>query len=104
LLELFNFAKSTGNPIQYLQTLQLQRQSLPLKDTFDQYQKKLKEANLVDYNDLILLATKLLTDYHLIMNRYLCLYPYLMIDEYQDTSRHIFLAHSTKIFLTLSLI
>ena len=46
---------------------------------FIEYQNNLKEENLIDFDDIILLSTKLVKDTNLN-------YKYIIIDEFQDTS------------------
>jgi len=52
-----------------------------------EYQKKLKAANAVDFGDLLMLTAKIFMYYPDVLDRYQNRYPYLMIDEYQDTNR-----------------
>ena len=53
---------------------------------FDLYQKRLKQANGMDFDDLILLTVRLLKEQQEICARYAGQYKYLLIDEYQDTN------------------
>ncbi len=50
------------------------------------YQKRLKETNALDFDDLILLMVKILQDYPAILAKYQNRYRYLLVDEYQDTN------------------
>ena len=55
-------------------------------DVYRKYQKKLKDANLVDFDDLLLLPIKLFKKYPDILEEYQEKYKYILIDEYQDTN------------------
>ncbi|WP_456465277.1 ATP-dependent helicase [Desulfurobacterium sp.] len=50
------------------------------------YNRKLKEMNAFDFDDLLLYAKKLLTEHDDIRKRYIEFFQYVLIDEYQDTN------------------
>jgi DNA helicase-2/ATP-dependent DNA helicase PcrA len=50
------------------------------------YQRKLKNANAVDFDDLICLTVKLFTDFPDVLEKYQNRWHYITIDEYQDTN------------------
>lgn len=50
------------------------------------YEKILTEKNALDFNSLILKAYQLLTKYPAFAKRYRTVYPYICIDEFQDTN------------------
>ena len=50
------------------------------------YQKRLRECNAMDFDDLLFNTVVLLRDYQEIGNHYRNRYKYLMVDEYQDTN------------------
>lgn len=50
------------------------------------YQKKLKTANAMDFNDLILLTVKLLETHDQVRQFYQHKFQYIHVDEYQDTN------------------
>jgi DNA helicase-2/ATP-dependent DNA helicase PcrA len=50
------------------------------------YQNELKRNNALDFDDLIMLTVKLFEDHPAILKRYQKEFPYLMIDEFQDTN------------------
>lgn len=54
---------------------------------FLSYQRSLRDANAVDFNDLIGLMVKLFREHPDVLERYQDRYRYLMVDEYQDTNR-----------------
>ncbi len=62
----------------------------PLKkvaaDVYELYQKKLKDANAVDFGDLLRYAVELLKNNPQVLTKYQERFRYIMIDEYQDTN------------------
>ena len=50
------------------------------------YQKKLKEYNAVDFDDIIMLTVTLLTEYPEVLEYYSNKFRYILVDEYQDTN------------------
>jgi DNA helicase-2/ATP-dependent DNA helicase PcrA len=54
---------------------------------YQKYQKKLAQANALDFGDLIMKAVFLLRDNPKICEKYQNRFHYLLIDEYQDTNR-----------------
>lgn len=53
---------------------------------FDRYQKSLKNAGCVDFDDLLLLTEKLFHEHESIRNTEAARFDHLLIDEYQDTN------------------
>ena len=54
---------------------------------FARYQKELKNLNAVDFDDLLLLAVKVLREHPEARAKWRDRYRYLMVDEFQDTNR-----------------
>ena len=54
---------------------------------FARYQAELKTLNAVDFDDLLGLTVKLLTEHAEVREKWQRKYRYLMIDEFQDTNR-----------------
>lgn len=67
-------------PVQY--SLDLPRFS----EVYRAYQSKLKEYNALDFDDLLFLPVRLLRDHPAVLHTYQQRWPYLLIDEYQDTN------------------
>ena len=55
-------------------------------EVYKTYQKKLKQGNSVDFDDLLILPIKLFKNYPNVLNDYQERYKYILIDEYQDTN------------------
>ncbi len=53
----------------------------------ERYDLELKRSNAVDFDDLLLLAVKLLREHKDVRQRWEQRYRYLMVDEFQDTNR-----------------
>ncbi len=54
---------------------------------YNLYNQRLKAANAVDFDDLIMLPAKILEKYPEILKKYQNQYQYILVDEYQDTNR-----------------
>jgi len=54
---------------------------------FARYQRELKNLNAVDFDDLLLLAVKLLKEHPEIQARWKARFSHIMVDEFQDTNR-----------------
>ncbi|MEG0753559.1 MAG: 3'-5' exonuclease, partial [Angelakisella sp.] len=53
---------------------------------YTKYQFKLKNANAVDFDDIIILTVKLFQEYPEVLEKYRNRWKYVMVDEYQDTN------------------
>jgi superfamily I DNA/RNA helicase len=58
-----------------------------LSAVFARYQADLKTLNAVDFDDLLLLTVKLLSEHADVQQKWQQRYKYLMVDEFQDTNR-----------------
>ena len=59
----------------------------PTVRVYRAYENGLREANAVDFNDLVNLVVKLWSEHPAVLRRYQRRFRYLMVDEYQDTNR-----------------
>ncbi len=50
------------------------------------YDKRLKESNAMDFDDLLINTVKLFRDFPDVLEHYQNLYKYILVDEYQDTN------------------
>lgn len=53
---------------------------------YERYNRRLKECNAVDFDDLLFLPVKLFKEYPQVLEKYQERWPFLLIDEYQDTN------------------
>jgi DNA helicase-2/ATP-dependent DNA helicase PcrA len=53
---------------------------------FEQYQNRLRNNNALDFDDLLILAVRVLRDVSSVRDRYNERFRYILIDEYQDTN------------------
>lgn len=53
---------------------------------YELYQKKLRENNALDFDDLIFTTVKIFKDYPDVLERYQERFQYISVDEYQDTN------------------
>lgn len=58
-----------------------------IADVYVMYQKKLKENNALDFDDLIFKTVQLFKEHPDVLEFYQRKFKYIMIDEYQDTNR-----------------
>jgi DNA helicase-2/ATP-dependent DNA helicase PcrA len=54
---------------------------------FRDYDKRLKKSNALDFDDLLIKSVEIFDKSPETANRYSARYPYVMVDEYQDTNR-----------------
>ncbi len=71
-----DFAKDAGDDFRMKRTAEL----------YDEYQRRLKGANAVDFDDIILLTVQLLQEFEEVRAYYQRKFRYVLIDEYQDTN------------------
>ena len=57
-----------------------------LHDVFVAYEQRLKAANALDFDDLLLKTLELLADHPPVLESYRDRFHYVMVDEYQDTN------------------
>lgn len=60
--------------------------SQTLHDVFIAYEQRLKAANALDFDDLLLKTLELLADHPPVLESYRDRFHYVMVDEYQDTN------------------
>lgn len=62
---------------------------------YEEYQKSLREANALDFDDLIMITLQIFQNFPEVLARYQELFRYILVDEYQDTN------HSQYLLVTL---
>ena len=85
ILSLISRAKNFGNPGKYFD-LKPAFFSVKIEDLFGQYEKRLKEMNSVDFDNILLKTRDLLRDHKEIRDFYQNYFSYILVDEYQDTN------------------
>ena len=55
-------------------------------DVYEYYERELRKNNALDFDDLLLVAVKLLQSNAAVLEKYSKRFKYVMIDEYQDTN------------------
>lgn len=65
---------------------------------FNRYQKKLKESNALDFDDLLVKVIELFQEFPAVLERYQKQFRYILIDEYQDTNsvQYALIRHLSK--------
>ncbi len=62
-----------------------------IAEIYKKYQERLKQANALDFDDIIMLTVTLLTENPDVLSYYHRKFKYVLVDEYQDTSNAQFL-------------
>ena len=60
-------------------------------EIYELYQKRLKENNAIDFDDIINYAIKILTENEDVLEYYTDKFKYILVDEYQDTNKAQFM-------------
>ena len=68
--------------------------SIHIARTYQTYQKRLKDNNALDFDDIIFLTVKLLQEHQDILAYYQNKFKYVLVDEYQDTNHMQYLLTS----------
>lgn len=74
-------------PVQYETQASGDYRKLVIAKVYKLYQKKLKESNAVDFDDIICLTVELFDKFPDVLSHYQNLYKYVLVDEYQDTNQ-----------------
>ena len=61
-------------------------QSKRIADAYDEYQKRLRKNNALDFDDLLMLTVELFHAHDEVLANYQNRFRYIMVDEYQDTN------------------
>lgn len=78
-------AKNSGSPEKYFDNRPLMH-GIKIIDIFREYEKRLKQANSVDFDNILLKTRDILRDYKEIRDYYRNYFTYILVDEYQDTN------------------
>src|SRR5690349_6958796 len=68
-------------------------------NVFNEYEKRLKKSNALDFDDLLIKTVDLFDKFPAVGEKYSTRFPYVMVDEYQDTNRQQYrmVRHLTRV-------
>lgn len=78
-------AKNSGDPSRYFQVMPAVS-FVDLTAVYEKYEKRLKERNAVDFDNILFLTRDLLRDFPEIRKQYQDLFQFVLVDEYQDSN------------------
>jgi DNA helicase-2/ATP-dependent DNA helicase PcrA len=87
LLSRISHAKSNKQTPQDLYKQAVNKESEAVAAVFEEYEKALRQANALDFDDLLLESVRLLRDDDATRETWNRRLQYVMVDEYQDTNR-----------------
>jgi len=82
-----NAKSEMQNPGEFLASAGLDFRKKRIAQVYEVYEKRLKEANALDFDDLLLLTVRLFQEHPEVREYYARRFRYVLIDEYQDTNR-----------------
>ncbi|HRV72335.1 MAG TPA: UvrD-helicase domain-containing protein [Eubacteriales bacterium] len=84
LSDIFSKAKNQSlNPVEYLE---LTFQPREVREAFREYEKRLKDSNALDFDDLLLFTVRIFENFPDVLDYYRDRLRYILVDEYQDTN------------------
>ncbi len=87
LSEISNAKNEMLEPVQYCIKYQADFRKSKIGEIYTLYQKRLKENNAIDFDDIINYTIKILTENPDALEYYTEKFKYVLVDEYQDTNR-----------------
>ncbi len=78
-------AKNSGDPLKWLSD-NARSWRIRLSDVFHVYERTLRDANAVDFDNILLLTRDLLRDHEDLREKYRNGFHYILVDEYQDSN------------------
>ena len=87
LSEISNAKNEMLSPMQYSLRTNGELRKEKIAKVYEMYQKRLKENNALDFDDIINLTIQILTENPDILEYYGEKFKYLLVDEYQDTNK-----------------
>ncbi len=87
LLARISYAKNRGVSPQDLYRQASDPETEKLATVFERYERKLRQANALDFDDLLLKTVELLYSAKDVCDEYNQRFRYVLVDEYQDTNR-----------------
>ncbi|MGH2550122.1 MAG: ATP-dependent helicase, partial [Thermomicrobiales bacterium] len=87
MLSRISAAKSEmRDPDEFAKTVEKYDDEVVLR-VYREYQRLLRKANAIDFDDLLILPIKLFDAAPALLERYQTMFHYILVDEYQDTNR-----------------
>ena len=87
LSEISNAKNEMLEPMQYCVKYQADFRKAKIGEIYTLYQKRLKENNAIDFDDIINYTIKILTENPEVLDYYTEKFKYVLVDEYQDTNK-----------------
>ncbi len=87
LYEISNAKNEMLEPAEYAVRANGDFRKEKIADVYKIYQKKLKENNAIDFDDIINFTIKILMDNPDVLEHYSDKFKYVLVDEYQDTNK-----------------
>ena len=87
LSEISNAKNEMLEPMQYCVKYQADFRKSKIGEIYTLYQKRLKENNAIDFDDIINYTIKILTENPDALEYYTEKFKYVLVDEYQDTNK-----------------
>ena len=81
-----DICKQLKTPEQYADEVAKEYNKKIFGRVYKEYQKRLKQNNALDFDDLIMLTVQLFRQNAEILNHYQERFPFILVDEYQDTN------------------
>ena len=91
LSEISNSKNEMLTPMQYKLRTNNELRKEKIAEIYDMYQRKLKENNALDFDDIINLTIQILTENPDVLDYYSEKFKYVLVDEYQDTNKAQFM-------------
>ena len=91
LSEISNSKNEMLTPMQYKLRTNNELRKEKISQVYDMYQRKLKENNALDFDDIINLTIQILTENPEALEYYSEKFKYVLVDEYQDTNKAQFI-------------
>ena len=88
--EISNAKNEMLEPDQYLARAHGDFRKEKIAKIYELYQKRLKENNAIDFDDIINFTIKIFNQNEDILNYYASKFQYILVDEYQDTNKSQF--------------
>ena len=91
LSEISNAKNEMLEPTQYKLRTNGEIRKETIAQVYDMYQRKLKENNAIDFDDIINYTIKIMSENPDVLEEYSNKFEYVLVDEYQDTNKAQFM-------------